>query len=114
MIRPDVQKWGQTTDDLRRLATEAEHPRTRERFLALFMIAVGPSNATLWAERIDRCDECVLGWIHKYNAGGPDAMTYRRTGGHAPFLRPKSSRASSRPSCEPSRARTASRAAAGR
>ena len=34
MIRPDVQKWGQTTDDLRRLATEAEHPRTRERFLA--------------------------------------------------------------------------------
>ena len=24
MIRPDVQKWGQTTDDLRRLATEAD------------------------------------------------------------------------------------------
>ena len=114
MIRPDVQKWGQTADDLRRLATEAAHPRTRERFLALFAIAVGQSNATLWAERIGRCDECVLGWIHKYNGCGPEAMTYRRTGGHAPFLRPNSPAASSRPSCGPSRARTASRAAAGR
>ena len=114
MIRPDVQKWGQTTDDLRRLATEAEHPRTRERFLALFMIAVGQSNATLWAAQIGRCDECVMGWIHKYNGCGPEAMTYRRTGGHAPFLRPKTPAASSKPSCEPSRTRTASRAAAGR
>ena len=114
MIRPDVQNWGQTTDDLRRLATESAHPRTRERFLALFAIAAGQSNATLWAARIGRCDECVMGWIHKYNTGGPDAMTYRRTGGHAPFLRPKTPRASSRPSSEPSRTRTASRAAAGR
>jgi hypothetical protein len=91
MIRPDFAKWGQTLGELRQLATEAEHPRTRERFLALFMIASGQSNATLWAEEIDRCDECVMGWIHKYNARGPEAMTYRRTGGCAPFLRPKSS-----------------------
>ena len=39
MVRPDMQKGGQTTDDLRRLATEAAHPRTRERFLALFVLA---------------------------------------------------------------------------
>lgn len=96
MIRPDVRMWGQTTDDLRRLATESEHPRTRERFLALFVIAVGQSNATRWAEEIGRGDECVLGWVHTYNECGPDAMTYRRTGGHAPFLRRKSSRKSSR------------------
>ncbi len=85
MIRPDVQKWGQTTDDLRRLATEAAHPRTRERFLALFVIAAGQSNATLWATRIGRCDECVMGWVHRYNERGPDALTYRRTGGRAPL-----------------------------
>ena len=96
MIRPDVRKWGQTADDLRRLATEAEHPRTRERFLALFVLAAGQSNATLWAEEIGRCDECVLSWIHKYNERGPDAMTYRRTGGHTPLLRRMSSRTSSR------------------
>ena len=33
MIRPDVSKWGQTTDDVRRLATASPHVRTRERFL---------------------------------------------------------------------------------
>jgi hypothetical protein len=50
MIRPDVAKWEQTTDDLRRLATESAHVRTRERFLVLYRIALGQSNATLWAE----------------------------------------------------------------
>ena len=89
MIRPDVSKWGQTTDDVRRLATASPHVRTRERFLALFMIASGQSNATLWAARIGRCDECVLSWVHTYNACGPDAMTYRRTGGHAPCFAPE-------------------------
>lgn len=114
MIRPDVEKWGQTPDDLRRLATDAPHPRTRERFLALFMIAAGQSNAALWATRIGRCDECVLGWVHAHNACGPGAMTYRRTGGRAPFLRPRSQRGSPRPSAAPSRGTTASPAAAGR
>ncbi len=92
MVRPDMPKWGQTVDDFRRLATESAHPRTRERFLALFMIASGQSNATLWAEWIDRCDECVMGWVHTDNEHGPDAMTYRRSGGHAPFLRPRSAK----------------------
>ena len=113
MVQPDVQKWSQTTDDLRRLATEAPHPRTRERFLALFMIASGQSNATQWAEQIDRCDECVMGWVHKYNAAGPEAMTYRRTGGHAPVLRPKSSKRSSKSFGTPSRSRTASQGTVG-
>ena len=36
MIRPETDKWGQTLADLRRLSVEAEHPRTRERFLALY------------------------------------------------------------------------------
>ena len=114
MIRPDVRQWGQATDDLRRLATEAPHPRTRERFLALFVIASGQSNATLWAARVGRCDECVLGWVHAYNARGPEALTYRHTGGRAPFLRPRSRHASSRPSGVPRRRTTASQAAAGR
>jgi hypothetical protein len=87
MIRPDTAKWGQTIDDLRRLATGAEHPRTRERFLALYQIATGQTNATQWAENIGRCDECVMGWVHCYNERGPEAMIYRRTGGSAPLLR---------------------------
>lgn len=93
MIRPDTAKWNQTHDDLRRLATESPHPRTRERFLALFQIATAATNATQWAKQIDRCDECVMAWVHTYNERGPDAMTYRRTGGSAPLLhRPRRSR----------------------
>jgi hypothetical protein len=114
MIRPDPGKWDQTTDDLRHLATAAGHPRTRERFLALYMIAVGQANATTWAARIDRCDECVLGWVHAYNDRGPGALTYRRTGGRAPFLPRPSPGRSSRPSSRPNRKPTPCPGAGGR
>ncbi len=87
MIRPNTGKWGQTPEDLRRLAVESDHRRTRERFLALYQIATGQANATQWAEQIGRCDECVMNWVHRYNERGPEAMIYRRTGGSAPFLR---------------------------
>lgn len=86
MIRPDVNKWGQTLADLRRLAVEAEHVRTRERFQALYMIGSEQSNATQWAVQIGRNDETVLAWVHTYNAAGPDALRYRRTGGRTPFF----------------------------
>ena len=114
MIRPNVAKWEQTTDDLRRLATESAHVRTRERFLALYTIALGQSNATLWAQQTQRCDECVMAWVHKYNERGPDAMTYRRTGGSAPFLRPKWSSKSSKLFGKASRTSTAFPAEDGR
>ena len=85
MIRVEIQKWGQSLEDLRRLALQAEHPRTRERFLALSLIADGTHNATSWAAQFGRQDDTVLNWVHDYNAQGPDALTYRRSGGPAPF-----------------------------
>ena len=103
MVRVDMARWAQTLDDLRRLALHAPHPRTRERFLALAQIADGTDNATTWAARYDRQDETVMKWVHTYNAKGPDALTYRRTGGGAPLLRPKKPRPSSTPSNSPSR-----------
>lgn len=96
MIRPDVAKWNQTVADLRRLSIESDHPRTRERFLALYMIGSEHSNAAQWAEEIGRTDETVLDWIHAYNADGPDALVYRRTGGRAPLFRQSKSRKSPR------------------
>ena len=92
MVRVEMQKWGQSLDDLRRLALQAEHPRTRERFLALSLIADGTHNATSWAARFGRQDDTVLKWVHDYNAQGPDALTYRRTGGPAPLLPPDQAR----------------------
>lgn len=50
MIRPDVAKWNQTVSALRRLSVEAEHPRTRERFLALYMMGSKHMNTTQWCE----------------------------------------------------------------
>lgn len=98
MIRPATAKWGQTTDDLRRLALESEHPRTRERFMALYQIASGHTNATAYAKEIGRCDDALLNWVHRYNEQGPDALIYRRTGGRTPFLRSRRQKRSWRPS----------------
>lgn len=86
MVRPDTAKWGQTIDELRQLSVEAEHARTRERFQALYMIGSRQSNATRWAAEIGRTDDAVLEWVHTYNAAGPEALTYQRTGGRPPFL----------------------------
>jgi transposase len=99
MIRIEMAKWGQTLEDLRRASVHATHRRSRERFQALYLIASGRFNATTCAAHIGRQDETVLGWVHRYNEHGPDALTYRRTGGRAPLLtrdRPNRSRTSSR------------------
>lgn len=86
MVRPDVKKWGQTPSDLRRLSVEAEHPRSRERFLALYLIAMEQTSATRWAEEIGHTKETVLKWVHDYNESGPEGVKYRHTGGRPPFL----------------------------
>lgn len=86
MVRPDTAKWGQSLADLRQLSVEAEHRRTRERFLALYMIGSQQTNATQWSVEIGRDDDTVIGWVKAYNEHGPDALTYRRTGGRSPFL----------------------------
>jgi transposase len=86
MVRVEMAKWGQTPEDVRLASLQAAHRRSRERFQALYLIASGRFNATTCAAHIGRQDETVLSWIHRYNAQGPDALTYRRTGGRAPLL----------------------------
>ena len=68
-----------TPTDLRRLSMSASHPRTRERFLALYEITQ-ESCATRVAERTRRHPQTVLEWLHLYNTRGPEALTYQRTG----------------------------------
>ncbi len=95
MVKPELAKWNQTLSDLRQQSIEAEHPRTRERFFALFMIASGQTSATGWARQSGRTKEAVLDWVHRYNREGPDALSYRRTGGRPPFLAKSKQRQSS-------------------
>jgi hypothetical protein len=84
MLRVEYAHWGQSPEDLRRLAMSAPHARTRERALALYEIAQG-SCATRVAGRTGRHPQTVMGWVHAYNAQGPDALGFRRTGGRPPF-----------------------------
>jgi transposase len=89
MVRVELARWGQTLEDLRRASLHAAHRRTRERFQALYLIASGQFNATTCAVHIGRQDETVLAWVHGYNEHGPDALAYRRTGGHRPPFDPQ-------------------------
>lgn len=84
MLRVDHDRWGQTQTDLRELALNATHARSRERFLALYDIAEGAC-ATQVAMRTGRHPQTVMGWLHAYNDHGPEALTYQRSGGRPPF-----------------------------
>jgi transposase len=86
VIRPDFEKWHQQPDDLRRLSIEADHPRSRERFQALYMIGSGQKKASQWAKEIDRQKQTVLGWVHSYNEYGPDSLHYQYSGGRGAKL----------------------------
>jgi transposase len=86
MLHVDCARWDQTPEDLRRLATDAPHPRTRERFLALYEITQA-SCATRVAPHTHRHSQTVMEWVHTYNERGPAALAYRRTGGRRPFAR---------------------------
>ncbi len=100
MLRVDFDRWGQTPEDLRQLATSAAHQRTRERFLALYEVTQA-SCATQVAARTRRHPQTVMEWLHLYNTRGPEALTFRRSGGCPPFAprsRPGSARLSTLPS----------------
>src|SRR3712207_5121752 len=84
VLRVEYARWGQSPGDLRHLAMSAPHARTRERALALYEITQG-SCATRLAARTGRHPQTVMGWVHAYNAQGPDALGFRRTGGRPPF-----------------------------
>src|SRR4051812_7328056 len=75
MLRVEHARWDQTPADLRELAMSASHPRTRERFLALYEITQ-ESCATRVAERTRRHPQTVMEWLHLYNTRGPEALIY--------------------------------------
>ena len=108
VIRGDLARWGQTPEDLRHLALNAPHARTRERALALFDITQHRC-ATQVAGRTGRRAHTVMDWVHGYNQGGPAALAFRRTGGRRPFFahsaKPNSARRSAPPSARPRRHR---------
>lgn len=91
MLRLECAKWEQSPEELLHLSMAAENQRSRERYLALYMIGTGQSNATHWAAQIGRENQTVMGWVHRYNTTGPEGVAYQHSGGRPPFL-PKMSK----------------------
>jgi transposase len=90
-LKVNHEAWEQTPDDLRRLALQAPHPRTRERFMALYQVTQGAS-ATSLAPESRRWHQTLMRWIHWYNERGPDGLTFTRTGGRPPFAQKSKTR----------------------
>ena len=84
MLSVDYSRWGQDPDILRVLGLNAEHPRTRERFLALYEICEG-KNASQVGRETNRNSQTVMAWVHRYNTVGPAALVYQHTGGRPLF-----------------------------
>ena len=80
MVRPDLQKWSLSLPALTELSVHSPHPRTRERLLALVLVAQG---ACAWSLRqtLGRNVHTLLKWVHDFNLHGPSALIYRHTGG---------------------------------
>ena len=85
MIKINVNKWNKTPQYLREQALSAEHPRTRERYLALYEITQGKS-ATQVSIEMGRRPHTLLDWVHNYNEKGNAGICYQRTGGRPPFF----------------------------
>ncbi|MCX7068994.1 MAG: helix-turn-helix domain containing protein [Methylococcales bacterium] len=80
MLKVSIDKWNQSAEILRELALHHEHPRTRERFLALYEITTGKT-ATQISRETGRNHQTVIGWVHKYNQEGHESLFYQNTGG---------------------------------
>ena len=85
MLKVDYVRWNQSKELLRTKALTAEHPRTRERLMALYEISEGKS-ATKVAKQSKRNPQTVMEWVHRYNQGGLKALLYQRSGGRPPFF----------------------------
>ena len=108
MLHVDYDRWGQTPEDLRRLATSAAHQRTRERFLALYEVAQA-SCATQVAARTRRHPQTVLEWLHLYHTRGPEALTFSAPVAAPPLPRDRGRPRRGRPLCPAGRGGAASR-----
>jgi transposase len=85
MLKVECKKWNQSLEMLREEALKAEHPRTRERLMALYEIC-GGKNATQIGKNTGRNPQTIMEWVHRYNEQGLEAIKYQRTGGRLPLF----------------------------
>jgi len=84
MLKVDLAKWSLSLEDLKKLALKSSHPRSCERFLALYQIAQG-SCATRVGRQIKRDPQTVMQWVRLFNENGPKSLFFTKTGGRPPL-----------------------------
>ena len=89
MLKIDFSRWNQSAEVIRDQVLGAEHPRTRERWMALCEICTG-KNATKVGTATDRNPQTIMEWVHRYNDNGPEAMVFKQTGGPPPLCQKQS------------------------
>jgi hypothetical protein len=80
MLKVHLGQWQQTPETLREMALQAQHPRIRERWLAIYR-----DRPTQVAYRSERNPQTVMERVHRYHAHEPEALAYYRSGGHLPL-----------------------------
>ena len=85
MLKVNCARWSHSQELLREEALKAEHPRTRERLMALYEITQG-SSATQVGKQTNRNPQTIMEWVHRYNREGITALKYQRSGGRNPFF----------------------------
>ena len=84
MLKVECDRWNESASRLREEALKANHPRTRERLMALYEICNGKS-ATKVGTETGRNPQTVMEWVHRYNEAGLETLVYQRSGGHPPL-----------------------------
>ena len=72
MLRLDP-KWGETPASLLRHSIAASHPRVRERYVALSLIASGDSGIAV-AKKLGKTRQSISSWVHTFNEEGPSGL----------------------------------------
>ena len=85
MLKVDCVRWNQSKEPPTTPPPPPEHPRTRERLMALYEISEGKS-ATQVGKQSNRNPQTVMEWVHRYNQEGLKAVKYQRSGGRNPFF----------------------------
>ncbi len=80
MLRIDLARWELSPELLTLLIVQSPCPRTRERLLCIRDIAQG-SCASRLVTTMGRHLSTLLGWVHAFQQGGPQALVYRHSGG---------------------------------
>jgi hypothetical protein len=83
MLAPNLKKWNITPETALRNATSSfNHERTRERWLAIYTMAVWSNGATDFArQNPGRNVRTHMEWVNRFNRFGPSCLVYKRTGG---------------------------------